>query len=231
MSQQINLFNPIFLKQKKIFTALPMAQALGVIVAGILALTWYAQHSVAALEAEAASGKVLLAEREQRLARANAQFAPRAKSATLAADLAAAETELQALRNVESVLKGGALGDTSGFAEYFRAFSRQNVSGLWLTAVTINGVGNDIGLQGRAMQATLIPNYIARLTGERVMHGKTFATLDIGRPAMADTAAGAPAAPVPALTVVPPDGAAAAKSASAPYVEFSLQSTVQEAAK
>jgi hypothetical protein len=53
---------------------------------------------------------------------------------------------------------------------------------LWLTGVSINGAGNDIGVQGRAMQATLIPNYIARLTGERVMRGKTFASLDIGRP-------------------------------------------------
>ena len=92
--------------------------------------------------------------------------------------------------------------------------SRQNVSGLWLTGVTIGGAGNDIGVQGRAMQATLIPNYIARLTAERVMHGKTFASLDIGRPDA--TAASAPAA----------------APAPSPFVEFSLQSTaMQEAAK
>ena len=32
MSQQINLFNPIFLQQKKIFSTRTMAQALGVLV-------------------------------------------------------------------------------------------------------------------------------------------------------------------------------------------------------
>lgn len=223
MSQQINLFNPIFLKQKKIFTALPMAEALGLIVAGALLLVWYAGRNVAELEQSAASGKALLADRERRLVNANTQFAPRQKNPALAAELAQAEAELKALHDVESVLHGGALGNTAGYAEYFRALSRQNVGGLWLTGVTINGAGNDIGVQGRAMQPTLIPNYIARLTGERVMHGKTFASLDIGRPDVlqpaapaAQAAAAAPAAPVPAV---------------APFVEFSLQSTAQEAAK
>ncbi|HEX5342131.1 MAG TPA: hypothetical protein VFX55_06535 [Duganella sp.] len=215
MSQQINLFNPIFLKQKKIFTALPMAEALGIIVAGALLLNWYAARNVSELEQEAAAGKAMLAKREQRLTAARSQFAPRAKDPALAAQVTAAEAELKALHDVSSVLQGGALGNTAGYAEYFRAFSRQNVSGLWLTGVSINGAGNDIGVQGRAMQATLIPNYIARLTGERVMHGKTFASLDIGRPEAVASAAST-SAPAPA---------------AAPFVEFSLQSTVQEGAK
>ena len=39
MSQQINLFNPIFLKQKKIFSAAAMAQALCVLLGGVLQMT------------------------------------------------------------------------------------------------------------------------------------------------------------------------------------------------
>jgi hypothetical protein len=229
VSQQINLFNPIFLKQKKIFTALPMAEALGLIVAGALLLTWYAGRSVAELERSANAGKALLADREQRLVKANAQFAPRPKNPALAAELAQAEAERKALHDVSSVLQGGALGNTAGYAEYFRAFSRQNVNGLWLTGLTISGAGNDIGVQGRAMQPTLIPNYIARLTGERVMHGKTFASLNIGRPDLqiqAVPAAAAAPAPVPA-TATP----VAPAAMTAPFVEFSLQSTAQEAGK
>jgi hypothetical protein len=221
VSQQINLFNPIFLKQKKIFTALPMAEALGIVVAGALLLNWYAAQRVADLQREADEGKAMLAAREQRLVKANVQFAPRASDPKLSAELADAQAELKALHDVSSVLQGGALGNTNGYAEYFRAFSRQNVSGLWLTGVTIGAAGNDIGVQGRAMQATLIPNYIARLTAERVMHGKTFASLDIARPDAV--------APAPAAT---PATAAPAAPATSPFVEFSLQSTVvQEAAK
>lgn len=258
MSQQINLFNPIFLKQKKIFAALPMAEALGVIIVGVLLLTWYANRSVAELERSAAAGKTLLADREKRLTLAATQFAPRQKSAALTAEVAQAETELKALHSVESVLQGGALGNTAGYAEYFRALSRQNVSGLWLTGVTIVGAGNDIGVQGRAMQPTMIPNYIARLTSESVMHGKTFASLDISRPdaraapavaaapaplpvapelaqlagmSASRTAAGAAKAVPPVAVTATPAAPAAPVSTIAPYVEFSLQSTVVEAAK
>ncbi|HEX7984849.1 MAG TPA: MSHA biogenesis protein MshA [Duganella sp.] len=230
MSQQINLFNPIFLKQKKVFTALPMVEALGVIVAGALLLTWYAGQRVADLEHTAEVGKILLADRERRLVEANKQFAPRQKSATLATEVAQAEVELKSLRQVESVLRDGTLGNAVGYAEYFRALSRQNVNGLWLTGVSIVGAGNDIGVQGRAMQPTLIPAYIARLKSERVMRGKSFASLDISRPDAQPAPAAAPAssavAPATAASATVPAPAPAATAATpAPFVQFSLQST------
>ena len=203
MSRQINLFNPIFLKQKKIFAALTIVQALGVLVLGMVAMALYANYRVNDLERRAASGKALLAGRETRLVQATAQFAPRQKSATLAAEITAAEAELANLHQVESVLNGGALGNTAGYAEYFRAFARQNVNGLWLTGLSIVGAGNDIGVDGRAMQATLIPNYIARLSSERIMHGKTFANLQIGRPQVQVAASAATPAPAPAAAAAP----------------------------
>jgi hypothetical protein len=42
MAQQINLFNPIFLQQKKHFSAVTMLQALGLLLAGILVFYAYA---------------------------------------------------------------------------------------------------------------------------------------------------------------------------------------------
>lgn len=235
MSQQINLFNPIFLKQKKVFGAVPMLESLALILAGTVALTWYASYKVGQLERSAAAGKAVLAAREVMLTKAVAQFAPRPKSAAVAAGIAEADARLLALHEVEGVLRSGALGDRSGYAEYFRAFARQNVNGLWLTGLTIDGAGNGIGLQGKAMQPTLIPNYIARLTTEKIMHGRTFASLQIARPGAAAAAGGGAGAPAPAPvagsgsgTAAPAGGQAGAMS---PYVEFSLQSAMPEAAK
>lgn len=199
MSQQINLFNPIFLKQKKVFGAVPMLQALGVILAGTVALSAFASYRVNQLDLQAAAGKTVLAGREARLTKAIAQFAPRPKSVALAAEIAEAEAKLQSLREVEGVLRSGALGNTSGYAEYFRAFSRQNVRGLWLTGLSIDGAGNDIGVQGKAMQPTLIPAFIARLTTEKVMHGRSFASLQIARPEMVQVLRPAEVPPPPRL--------------------------------
>ena len=226
MSQQINLFNPIFLKQKKVFGAQPMLQALAIIVLGVAAVTSYAAYRVAQLEQQAVRSKETLAMREKRLNSVNVQFAPRQRNAALAIELADAQAELKSLHDVEGVLQGGALGNTSGYAEYFRAFARQNVSGLWLTGLTIVGAGNDIGVQGRAMQPTMIPNYVSRLTAEKVMRGKTFASLKIDRPlTVAPDVAGVPSAP-PASAP-----AATAPAALQPFVVFSLQSVAGEGGK
>jgi hypothetical protein len=207
VSQQINLFNPVFLKQKKVFTVVPMAEALGVILLGALALAYYGNRHVAALEKQAAALKAQLTVRQARLASVDASYAPRQKNPALEAELALSETKLKALRDVMSVLQGGELGNRQGYADYFRALARQSVGGLWLTGVSIGGAGLDIGVQGRAMQAPLIPTYIARLTGEPIMRGKTFSSLEIGRPA-----------PLAAPGAIP--------APAAPYVEFNLQSSL-----
>ncbi|NRR31873.1 hypothetical protein HSX11_16990 [Oxalobacteraceae bacterium] len=252
MSQQINLFNPIFLKQKKVFGAVPLLQALAVILLGVVALGWFTSQRVAQLDARVAAGKLLVAEREARLLRTNAQFAPRKPDPALAAELAQAEAQLAALDHVEAMLRAGNLGNTAGYAEYFRALARQNVSGLWLTGVTIEGAGNNIGLQGRAMQPTLIPRFVARLGSEKIMRGKNFASLDIVRgevtsvqvPAAAQLqpaldAATASAGPkvVGVTAAVAPAAAVNANAAAAPvntaaqFVDFNLQTVVTEVGK
>ena len=52
MSQQINLFNPIFLKQEKHFSALTMAQGLGAIFLAAILFTAYTAYQLSSLQAE-----------------------------------------------------------------------------------------------------------------------------------------------------------------------------------
>jgi hypothetical protein len=220
VSQQINLFNPIFLKQKKVFTVVPMAEALGLIVLGALAVVYYGNRRVDVIARDAAAVEAQLAQRQTRLATVAGTYVPRQADTALEAQLDQSEIQLKALRDVTAMLERGELGNRQGYADYFRALARQNINGLWLTGVSISGAGLDISVQGRAMSAPLIPTYIARLTTEPVMHGKTFSSLDIGRPAaLANEGPAAVATAVPAS--MPP---AATVAAAAPYVEFNLQS-------
>jgi Tfp pilus assembly protein PilN len=210
MSQQINLFNPDFLQKKKLFTATTMAAGLGVLLLGLAAVGVAAKMRVASLQAQAAQGAVQLEKTQKRLAGVVAEFAPRKEDPRLAEELSQAQSELLALKEVAGVIERGELGNTEGYAEYFRALARQNVEGLWLTGVSIAGAGLDIGVRGRAMDAALVPGYLGRLRNERVMQGKPVGSLQIGEAA--------------ALRVVT-DGKES--SAPAPYVEFSLQSASQ----
>lgn len=211
MTQQINLFNPIFLKQKKVFTSLAMAQALGLLLVGTLAVAFYGRQNIAVLQTQAGAGAAKLVQKQAALARVNTEFAPRQKSREVEAQLAQAEAELKALRDVSEVLQRGELGNTSGYSEYFKALARQNVSGLWLTGVSIAGAGAEIGVQGRALEPTLVPDYIGRLTREQIMQGKTFGSLHISQPQLKK--------------------AGSDSTEAAPFVEFNLQSSMAEAAK
>ena len=208
MSQQINLFNPVFLQQKKIFSARTMAASLGALLAGVAALGLYGNLRVASLQAQADAGAEQLQKTEARLATVNKEFAPRQKDPALEGELAEVQRQLAALREVSGVLERGELGNTRGYAEYFRALARQHVDGLWLTGLGIEGAGAEIGVRGRALDPALVPGYLNRLTREPVLQGKAFGGMQI-------TAAAAAAGTAP--------------GAAAPYVEFSLSSGAEPA--
>lgn len=211
MSQQINLFNPVFLKQRKIFTARAMGQALAVLVTGIAVLSMYSRSTLAELESQSESSARQLERRQAKLAELTAQFAPRTSSAELAAQVTYMEAQVKALKEVSSVLDRGAFGNTHGYTGYFRAFAHQDAPGVWLTGLQIEGAGNDITIDGRALGAELVPSYIRSLSGQRALQGKTFGSLEITTPAV-EAVQGAVAAVQPAAAKAP-----------VPYVEFQLK--------
>ncbi|MFL6657960.1 MAG: PilN domain-containing protein, partial [Massilia sp.] len=163
MSQQINLFNPIFRKQQKYFSSVTMAQALGIICLACALLAVNASWRMRQLAAQVAATDAQLQARQTRLAAFKAQFPARQKSPTLAGEMAAAQSELALLEQASGMLEHGSFGDTRGFSTYFRAFARQSVDGLWLTGLTIDGGGTQLAVQGNALQPDLVPKYMRRL--------------------------------------------------------------------
>lgn len=204
MSQQINLFNPQFELKKHHMSARTAGLGLGALALVLLTLGVVAQRATADLEQREAGAKAALAQVEAKRDQIVRDFPPRKKDPALAQELAAVEAQRQLLQDASAVLDSGKLGNTLGYAGYFRALAQARVEGVWLTGVDIAGAGNDFGLQGRALHASLLPAYIARLGQQEVLKGKTFASLDIGQPDQPAVAEG--------------------KAASLPYIAFSLQS-------
>jgi Tfp pilus assembly protein PilN len=210
VSQQINLFNPLFLKQKKIFSATTMAQALGAVLVVCVLASFYVGWQGRIREKQAADSTAQLAKLKTALDNATLHYTPHAADASLDAQIDKAQADVRSLESVQAALNGGGFGDTKGYSIYFRSFSRQIVNGVWLTGIDINGAGQQIDLRGRALQAELVPEYLQRLGRESEMKSKTFATLDMRAPP-------------------PPDPKSEAdnkaKDAPAvPYVEFDLES-------
>jgi hypothetical protein len=199
VSQQINLFNPVFLQQKKIFSARTMAQALGVLALGALLIAGTAWYSVSKLRRDLSGVTLQAAKNQARLVAATSDFAPRKPDAGLTLEAGDAEAQLASLRRVAQIIQAGDIGNTRGFAETFRALGRQYQDGLWLTAVAIGAT--DMSLQGRALDATLVPAYMARLAREPVLRGTSFGNLQITQPPPAP--APVSAAPQPTAQPVP----------------------------
>jgi len=181
MSQQINLFNPIFLKQRKYFSLLAMLQALGLIVLGSALFYGYARYQVALLTQQSEESSKRYATEQARLARYTEEFSPDKSAKLLQEKLKSIEARLGAQDEIVETLKSGAIGNSTGYSEYMRAFARQVVSGLWLTGFDIAGDGTQMSMSGAVLSPELVPVFIQRLSREEVMHGKAIATLQIQR--------------------------------------------------
>ncbi len=209
MSQQINLFNPIFLKQKKYFSVTTMLQALGLIVLGSFVFYGYAWYQVQQLDVQTREMTKRYETEQMRLAKFASEFSPQQSSQLLNDELKTLEAQAAAQETLLSTLKSGAIGNTQGYSEYLRAFARQSANGLWLTGFDINGDGANMSLQGAVTNPQLLPAYIQRMNKEPVMRGKSFSMLKMNQPQGVD-----------------------GKSAPRGYVEFNLQSTeIVEGAK
>lgn len=209
MSQQINLFNPIFLKQKKYFSAVAMAQALGLILLGALLLSVYSRYQFSGISNAATNAAAQLTLTQAQLDKVTMEYAPRQKSQSLEANVNKMQAEVQSLQQVFDALEKGEIGNKDGYSAYLRAFAHQIGNGVWLTDFIIVGAGTEMGLQGRALRPELVPAYINRLKQEPIIRGKTFSTLAIQLPQE------------PVNAALP----ASAARAAAPYVEFNLHSS------
>lgn len=212
MSQQINLFNPIFLKQRKYFSLLTMLQALGLIVLGSLFLYAYALYQVGQLKTQSEESIKRFSAEQARLARYSAEFSPQQANQALQTEVQRLEKELVEQTRMVDTLKSGSVGNTTGYSQYMSAFSRQVVQGLWLTGFKVTGDAAQISLSGGVLNPELLPIYIQRLGSEKAMQGKSFSTLQMQQPKAES-------------------GKDNKTAAAAHYVEFTMYSTSEAEAK
>jgi hypothetical protein len=178
MYQQINLYQPIFRKQRQIFSAAAMLQALAIVTIALLAIYGYGWVRVNALEAEV----VQLEGRERALTTQLARIDPslnQGRRDEVAGELARLNATLLDQQRLIEVLREQPLGDTAGFSPYLAALGRQRTAELWLTAIAVNGGTGAIELAGRSLDAKLVPEYMQRLSGEAALAGQRFDRFEI----------------------------------------------------
>jgi hypothetical protein len=182
MSQQINLYNPLFEPRREWMSfnvaATTVLAVLALIAVGSIAANW--RHNSLVRQEQAAAQR--LAGAKEEMTRLANQLGSRQKDPQLLAELDRAQAELKSRDEVVAVLQGGELGNTAGYSEYLRAFARQSIEGLWLTGFSISGAGHHVVIEGRTVRADLVPDYLQRLNRERILQGSTFAEMQMQQP-------------------------------------------------
>lgn len=205
MSQQINLFNPIFLRQERYFSAKTMLESLTLILVALCAFYVYAHSEVKSFEDVAVDAAHQLADARQRFINLGGELSPQRRSKLLEAQLARAETELHGKQALLASLRGAAVDKAHGYSQYFAAFARRTLPGVWLTGFSVADGGEQLSIRGRVLHPDLVPAYINALNKEAVMRGRSVTLLKL-------TAHSEP----------PPAAGAAAPTGPARYIEFEL---------
>lgn len=217
MSQQINLVNQALRKPFDWLSATPVAIAVGVVVGLLVTATSLAKVQTEARQKTADQLDAKLKTAQDKLTAMAKTIAESKQNPQLAADLASVQAIMKSRQEIMQLLEGGGLGQTSGFADYLSGLARQVPSGLWLSSVAIGAGGSGMEIQGRMVHPSALPEYIHRLSNEKVFKGHSFSSLTINRP---DAGKEKP----PAAGIL---AAGKANTAQAGFVEFVLRPNVQ----
>lgn len=182
MIQQVNLYNPAFEKKREPLSLPGALIACGAALLLVVGVAAYAEIRASGMSARLVQEGRARAAAQADVTRLAAQVTGRKRDAALESELKRLEAELVSRNEVMTTLRSGAIGDTSGFAEYLRAFARQSFEGLWITGLSLSAAGRSIVVEGRALQPELVPNYVQRLNREQVMRGQVFSELVMRRP-------------------------------------------------
>ncbi len=178
MYQQINLYQPIFRKQRQIFSATTLAQVLGIVAVALLAIYGYGLLQVRGLEGEV----VQLEGREKALTTQLARIDPvqsQHRRTEVEEELKKLNATLLTQQRLIDVLRDRPLGSQTGFSGYLAALGRERTPELWLTQFAINGSTGALELAGRSTRPELVPEYLQRLGHQQALMGQKFDALQI----------------------------------------------------
>ncbi len=89
------------------------------------------------------------------------------------------QNEVAALEALAAKLGEGVAGRNEPFTEPLRAFARARAEGVWLTGVRIANSNTQLQLEGKAVDASRVPQWLAALKREPGFAGKAFARIEM----------------------------------------------------
>lgn len=182
MNQQINLYQPIFRRQKKIFSAATMLQTSVFFLVVLTSLYIYGELKMQPMQEQYDQVNQDLAQMQGQIARLESKAPAASASKLLENEIEKLGAELEKRKQVQELLASQQVGNTKGLSIYLESFARQHVQGIWLTGFNISNGGKLLGLRGKTLSSELVPMYIARLADEKALSGTAFNVMELVQP-------------------------------------------------
>jgi len=181
IQQQINLYQPRFRKQEKVFAASSM---MIVLIAALLVFTavyGYAKWNVIALVKESQRIQQQQLQEITRLESLVKRYPVKGKSQALERTLLELQNERKAKQFLVKTLSDRSLGNSEGFSGYFAGVARQNKPGMWINRLELESGGDIIGIYGSTLKPELVPQFIQALSREESFTGSEFQIFNMQR--------------------------------------------------
>lgn len=180
-TQQVNLFQPIFRKERKLLSFRVLWQGCAAVLVVLMMMYGWGVQQTLQMKAELAQQEKQqqifteqLLEVSAQLAEMKTDTAPQLELGNLERELAARQKVVDALTRVRDTY-------TQGVSTYLEGFSRQMPKGVWLTGFTVQAGGEGLVIRGSSLKSALVPTFLDQLSTEQTLVGTQFALLQIQR--------------------------------------------------
>lgn len=182
MNQQINLYQPMFRKQRVVFSArTTLALALGFL--GLLAIWWWLlEQRVDSLANQLERQQTLEQQLSERVSRLGSELSDQQPDPVLVDEVERLRQRVGALQSSRELVRQRIPAQPTAISERLAALGRQHPPGLWLTGIEIARNGREISLHGRVLNSPLLPEFLDRLGDEQVFSGQSFRQLRLQQP-------------------------------------------------
>lgn len=179
MNQQINLYQPLFRRQKKVFAFRTLVQITVIAVLGMLLMTAYGHWQTRLLDRQLAQ---LQSQEQTAVARLADLGRQHPNASAQQTELARLRAALNAKQQILDRLANESVGNTAGFSAQLTGFARQTLDGLWLTDIELAAGGQELRLAGNTNAPELMPRYLQKLASEESLTGLRFREVRLSRP-------------------------------------------------
>ena len=161
MYQQINLYQPVFRQQHKIFSAATLLKILAVVGLLLTAILVHSHWSLARLKHTSASLENQYRQLDNRL-NGLVNATETASKASQSEDIVALQNTIALRHALLEVFDHLSIRTRPGFGDFFEMLARNSLPGVWLTGVSLQQTG-ETEIRGRALDPKLVPHYLQQL--------------------------------------------------------------------